>query len=51
MKTSTHPAIDELHEKLLANGIEVDPVRIASALLGVIRDMDQRNKPRALYDW
>jgi hypothetical protein len=51
MKTSSHPAIDELHEKLLANGIEVDPVRIASALLGVVRDLDQRDKPTALFDW
>ena len=51
MMTSSHPAIDELHEKLLANGIEVDPVRVASALLGIVRDLDQRNKAAALFDW
>jgi hypothetical protein len=45
------PALDELHERLLANGAGSEPLRVAAALLALARTMDWNQNPHLLVAW
>jgi hypothetical protein len=45
------PALDELHDRLLANGAGSEPLRVAAAILALARTMDWNQNPQALVSW
>jgi hypothetical protein len=44
-------ALDELDERLKANGIYADPTKIASAILGVARNHRWNDRPHEIVAW
>jgi hypothetical protein len=46
-----HPALSDLEDKLEANGVKANPISVATAILGVVRDMDRKNISAALTEW
>src|SRR4051794_30874609 len=51
MTMAKHPALDELQEKLVTNGVDADVVRVATAILGVVGELNHRPKAAAIADW
>jgi hypothetical protein len=49
-RTST-PSLDELAERLTANGVAADPSKVASAILGLARLREWNSQPGMLVSW
>ncbi|MBY0524500.1 MAG: hypothetical protein K2R98_13925 [Gemmataceae bacterium] len=45
------PALDDLDERLLANGVKVDGRRVAAAVLGLASERDWNGAPVAMGEW
>jgi hypothetical protein len=46
-----HSALDELDDRLVANGVNVDPLRVATAILGLARVNDWTEHPERMAEW
>lgn len=48
---SPRPALDELHERLVLNGVAGDARQIATALLGLARVNGWTERPERMVTW
>jgi hypothetical protein len=49
--TATQPALEQLHERLKANGVDADPRAVASALLAIARINEWPEHPERATAW
>ena len=45
------PSLDELEERLKANGVQADPRKVASAILGLARQRSWNDHPEGIVAW